>query len=176
MSDLSILDSLAVPKTFDDLVMQIQARDCNMFHPMMGLPYAYMEVPILIGHPLRNPNPAVEYERWVYKVLSWHMPGPRSACEEPLVAHYWKMFVQMRKDFAKLHGDVDPLIVWRRYPEFEEIPASQDFIENRVRSLACRIYMRFAIPGLELRLRPEFWDERRDRDDTQWRLLPEAVV
>lgn len=164
---LAILDQLAVPKTFDDLVMQIQARDCNMFHPMMGVPRAYMEVP--------DDNGTIH--RWVYKVLSWHMMGPRSKCEAPLVAHYWKMFVELRREFARLYGDVEPVIVWRRTPEFEEIPEHKSFDPNKVHPLACRMYLRFAIPGLDLqRGHPEFWNERMDRDDPQWQLRPEAIA
>lgn len=167
---LSILDHIAPPDTFDELVMQIQAKDCRMFHPMTGLPRAYMEVPGSEG-----------VERWVYKVFGWWMHGTRSQCEAPLAAAAWKTFVDFRKQFATFYGDMEPLLVWRREPEFEECsrqtgPCFEHGLKNCgkcERGPLCKIYMRFAIPGLELGRHPQAWDERSDRTDRKYQVIPE---
>lgn len=167
--DLSILDQLAIPKNFDDLIMQTQAQDCNMFFPMIGLPRAYMEIPVWDGSYVSNgmggEEPNYHVERWVYKVFVWWASGTRSKCEALLCEAAWKDFVQLRKDFAKLYGDASPLIVIRRQPEFDQGRGPT----------RCRINMRFAIPGIDLSKYQHCWDERSDQFESRYSVAREPI-
>jgi hypothetical protein len=188
--DMSALDLLAVPKNFDDLIMQMQAKDCNMFFPMIGLPRAYMEIPILNGHPdpFDPSKPEVTMERWVYRVFNWWAKGTRSQTEVLLCEAAWKDFVELRKLFATFFGDAEPVIVWRRQPEFEEIPAQRKgvcFEHNKKNCRDCAhgpislINMRFAIPGLDIQRHKQCTDNPIDRSahrfDPRFEVKPEPV-
>lgn len=160
---LPALDLLAAPQTFDDLIMQIEARDCNMFFPMIGQPRAFMEIPYLTGKPdpYDPSKPGIGIERWVYRVFIWRARGTRSETEKFLCEATWKSFVDMRKQYATFFGDeAEPLIIWRRTPELQEIPQRSEFspcfehneesCEKCVHGPITAINMRFAIPGLEI--------------------------
>ena len=168
--DLSILDKLTVPKTFDDLVMQIHAADCNMFHPMVGMPRAYMEIPIWDGtyrsDGMGYEEPHIQVERWVYQVFHWWMPGTRSKCEAPICEQAWKDFVALRKEYAKLYGDASPVMIIRRQPEFEQ----------ERRPTRTRMNMRFCIPGLRIEKYKHFVDGVYDLCSDKYRVVPEAFV
>lgn len=188
--DMSILDSLAVPKNFDDLVMQITAQDCRMFFPMVGQPRAFMEVPYLTGKPdpYDPSRPEIGMERWVYRVFIWRAKGTRSETESLLCEAAWKHFVDMRKQFAIFFDDAEPLIVWRRQPEFQEIPAQRPspcFEHNKKRCKKCAhgplsaINMRFAIPGLDIERHKHCMDnplyQLADQMDPRLEVVPEPV-
>lgn len=168
--DLSILDKLSVPKNFDDLVMQIQAKDTNMFFPMTGMPMAFMEIPVWQGQyrddGLGNKVPDYSVERWIYRVFHWWAKGTASKCEAALCEAAWKDFVTMRKEFAALYGDTPPLIVWRRQPEFEQ----------ERRPTRTRINLRFAIPGLQIEKYLHCHDGRGDAFNDHTEVVLEPIV
>lgn len=154
---LSILDQLSVPKTVDDLEMQLVAKDCRMFHSMEGQPRAYMEVPTGV--------PEWPMVRWVYVVFAVGVAGKTQRQAEPMICEYmWKAMVALRKEFESLYPDVDPCIVWRRHLELDHMPARKkgpcfEHQESRctkcIRDRLTRVTMRFAIPGLDLQGRDQ---------------------
>lgn len=140
---LYVWDHLTTPQTFDELIMLIEDhRDSNMFYPLMGMPRAYMEVPTGLE--------GVPYFRWIYQVLRFGMRGTREETEGPLAAHFWEIFVALRKEYEFKYPESDPILLWRRLPEIGT--------EGGITWIS----MRFAIPGLDLHPsgRLEFWNDQ----------------
>lgn len=140
------LDQLPVPQTLVELIAQVTSPDCKMFHAMVGQPRAWMDIYTSI--------PEFPVIRWVYQVLRWGMQAKRPVAEPQLVAHLWKIFLRLRKQFEYRYPDADPVLIWRRQ---EEIGVEGG--RGTKMPLRTVISMRLAIPGLDLQRDPDFWQE-----------------
>lgn len=132
-------DQLQAPETLDDLVMLIEDhKDCNMFHGVVGPPFAYFEIPSEDG-----------VLRVTYTVIGFVVQGKPNSAEKQLCKCMWDVFVRIRKQMDTIYPNVKPVLFWRKVPEIIR------------KGVATAIYFRCAVPGVDLnRLYPGHDHER----------------